>query len=60
MAPTSARKSRQFSFTLSEKQHRLLFKLAEMDNRSAANWLRDQIRRCYADCHPAENLLLTE
>jgi hypothetical protein len=43
MAPTSAEKSRQFSFTLSEEEHKMLLELAREDNRSAANWIRYQI-----------------
>lgn len=46
--PTTAEKPRQFAFTLTEAEHKMLKEVAEADDRSAANWLRLVIRREHA------------
>ncbi len=48
MAPVSPVKPKQFAFTLSEEELRMLHELAARDGRSASNWLRHVIRTTYA------------
>jgi hypothetical protein len=43
--PVTEKKPRQFSFILTDAEHRMLNDLAEADGRSAANWLRMVIFR---------------
>jgi hypothetical protein len=43
--PVTEKKPKQFSFILTEDEHRMLSGLAEADGRSAANWLRMVILR---------------